>query len=152
MGLVNRWKYNSDLPSLYIFIFWDNLPDYPSQGASCFAGLYFPVGFLSSDALCSLAHFPQLTLLELNVCTCVCTECAGSWTEGEMRDEGILEGGIQDEGMRDAEIPAPVLGRPPGARSGCVSAGAAAEGAVGQGMARRCCRCCCTSQGFNVIQ
>lgn len=34
-SFVNRWKYNSDLYSLYIFIFWDNLLDAPFSGNSC---------------------------------------------------------------------------------------------------------------------
>lgn len=46
-----------------------------------------------------------------------------------------------EEGIRDEEgILAPCLCLPPGARSGCVSAAGAAEGAAGQGMARRCSR------------
>lgn len=119
---MNRWKYNSDLPSLYIFIFWDNSPDYPSQGTSCFAGLHFLVGFRWSDSLCGLVLFPQLTLPELNVCTCVC----------RVLEEGT--GRRDPSGMKGCCARCWCL--PPGARGGGVSAGGAAEGAAGQGMAR----------------
>lgn len=62
-SFVNRWKYNSDLYSLYIFIFRDNLLDAPFSGNSCVVGLYFLVEFCSSVALCDLMLFPQLRSL-----------------------------------------------------------------------------------------
>lgn len=61
------------------------------------------MGFRSSDALCSLVLFPQLTLLELNVCTCVCRAGAGSRTK-------------KGSGMKKGSRP-PCLCFPAGARS-----------------------------------
>lgn len=69
-SFVNRWQYNSGLPSLYIFMFWNNSLDAPFSGNSCVVGFYFLVGFRSSDAHARLGAFPAVPLFPLHPCAC----------------------------------------------------------------------------------
>lgn len=57
-SFVNRWQYNSGLPSLYVFTFRNNSLDAPFSGNSCVLGIYFLVGFRSSRS-CATRRFPR---------------------------------------------------------------------------------------------
>lgn len=69
-SFVNRWQYNSGLPSLYVFTFRNNSLDAPFSGNSCVVGIYFLVGFRSRDAHARLGAFPAVTLFPLHPCAC----------------------------------------------------------------------------------
>lgn len=75
---MNRWKYNSDLPSLYIFIFWDNLLDYPFSGNQLFCRFIFPGGILFERRLVQFSSFPTVNAPRIKcVHVCGCPEGAG---------------------------------------------------------------------------